>query len=289
MHPSIRTIVAAMAFTILMVAIPSAGNAQASRPDMDTVVKDYLLQKAQRAEIEAIVQDYLTKHPEDVQRIVKDYLVKNPDVLQEALTELIKRRTPATAQGPSAADKSAAIKSNAALLFTSARQVTIGNPQGDVTLVEFFDYNCGYCKRALADTLALLKDDPNLKIVLKEFPILGPGSVEAARVAVAVRMQDSNGGKYFAFHQKMMGDRGQANKDSAMAAASGAGLDMARLERDMASAEADQTISESTTLARALGINGTPGYVVGDEIVPGAVGVNSLKTQISVLRKRRAG
>ena len=109
----------------------------------------------------------------------------------------------------------------------------LGNPQGDVTFVEFFDYNCGYCKRAMTDMLDLMKNDPKLKVVLKEFPVLGPGSVEAAQVAVAVRMQDKTGKKYLEFHQKLLGGRGQADKARALAAAKEVGLDMARLEKDM--------------------------------------------------------
>lgn len=237
-----------------------------------------------REKTETIVKEYLTKHPEDVQRIVKDYLIKNPDVMQEALAELIKRRSP-TAQAAGAADKTAAVKTNAKQLFDSPRQVVLGNPKGDVTLVEFFDYNCGYCKRALGDTLALLREDPKLRIVLKEFPILGPGSAEAARVAIAVRMQDASGEKYLAFHEKMLSDRGQASKAQAMTHAASAGLDMARLEQDMASGEIDLTIQESVTLARTLGINGTPGYVIGDTIVPGAVGAASLKDKIAAVRR----
>ena len=109
-----------------------------------------------------------------------------------------------------------------------------GNPQGDVTFVEFFDYNCGYCKRAMDDMFALMKSDPKLKVVLKEFPVLGPGSVEAARVAVAVRMQDKTGKKYMDFHQKLLSGRGQADKARALAVAKEVGLDVARIERDMA-------------------------------------------------------
>lgn len=240
-----------------------------------------------REETETIVKEYLAKHPEDVQRIVKDYLINNPDVLQAAILEMIKKRQPnLVGATPARPDKSADIKTNAKLLFNSPRQVVLGNPQGDVTLVEFFDYNCGYCKHALGDTLALLKDDPKLRIVLKEFPILGPGSAEAARVAVAVRMQDASGAKYLAFHEKMLSDRGQASKALAMAHAAAAGLDMARLERDMASGEVEQTIQESASLANALGINGTPGYVVGDAIVPGAIGAAALKDRIAVARSR---
>jgi protein-disulfide isomerase len=236
-----------------------------------------------RAELEAIVKDYLAQHPEDVERIVKDYLVKHPEVLREALSELLKKRQPAAAN----VDNSQVIKSNEALLFSSPRQVILGNREGDVTMVEFFDYNCGFCKRALGDMQTLLKDDPKLKFVLKEFPILGPGSAEAARVAVAVRMQDPEGEKYLAFHQKLLGERGQANKDSALAAAKEAGLDVARLEVDMASDEVAKTLQENATLARALGINGTPGYVIGDSIVPGAIGAAALKERVQSARSRR--
>ena len=116
----------------------------------------------------------------------------------------------------------------------------LGNPQGDVTFVEFFDYNCGYCKRALNDMVELMNKDPKLKVVLKEFPVLGPGSVEAAQVAVAVRMQDKTGKKYLEFHQKLLGGRGQVDKAKALAAAKEVGLDMARIEKDMKSDEVTQ-------------------------------------------------
>ena len=150
----------------------------------------------QRAETEAIVRDYLANHPEEVGEIVKDYFVKHPEAVGQILAELIKRHQSASpgAGGRSVPDRSAAIAANAGALFSSPHQVTLGDPRGDVTLVEFFDYNCGFCKRALSDTLALVKDDPHLKIVLKEFPILGPGSTAAARIAIAVRMQDPDGG-----------------------------------------------------------------------------------------------
>ncbi len=116
-------------------------------------------------------------------------------------------------------------------IFNSPRGVVLGNKDGDVTFVEFFDYNCGYCKRAMADMLDLMKNDPKLKVVLKEFPVLSEGSVEAAKVAVAVRMQDPSGKKYLDFHQKLLGGRGPADKARAMAAAKEAGLDTGRSRR----------------------------------------------------------
>jgi protein-disulfide isomerase len=161
----------------------------------------------------------------------------------------------------------------------------LGNPQGNVTMVEFFDYNCGFCKRAMTDMLDLIKTDNNLKFVLKEFPVLGEGSVEAARVAVAARMQDANGKKYIEFHQKLLGSRGGADKMRALAVAKEVGFDMPRLERDMGSDEVKKTIEENMKLAEALGVSGTPSYVVGEEVVIGAVGLDALREKINAERK----
>jgi protein-disulfide isomerase len=163
-----------------------------------------------------------------------------------------------------------------------------GNPQGDVTFVEFFDYNCGYCKRAMSDMFDMIKHDPKLKVVLKEFPVLGPGSVEAARVAVAVRMQDKTGKKYIDFHQKLLGGRGQADKARALAAAKDAGFDVARLERDMTSDEVQKSLAESFKLAEKLNLNGTPSYVIGDNVTVGAVGLEALKEKINTARCGKA-
>jgi protein-disulfide isomerase len=290
MTKSIRALIAVAALAAVISLATHIVTTQlrkdAAQKEIENIVRDYF--EKNPGETQGVVKDYLAHHPEDVQRIVKDYLVKNPEVVQEVLAELFKRRQPSIARNNFGADKSAEIRSNEKLLFASPRQVTLGNPDGDVTIVEFFDYNCGFCKRALADTMTLIKDDPKLRIVLKEFPILGPGSAEAARVGVAVHMQDPGGQKYLDFHQKLLGAQGQANKDSALAAAMSAGLDMIRLESDMASDEVSQTLAENVKLARILGINGTPGYVVGDTIVPGAVGASALKVKIQVARDRTA-
>jgi protein-disulfide isomerase len=241
-------------------------------------------------ELGALIRQYLAIHPEEVGPIVRDYVVQHPDVFRDVLGDSVKRQpavNPApdtNAQAPVAADPSAAIKKNAVALFGSAHQVTLGNPKGDVTMVEFFDYNCGFCKGALPAMLTLLKDDPKLKVVLKEWPILGPGSVEAAHVAVAVRMQDPSGQKYLAFHRKLLGDPGPANKEKALAAATDAGLDMTRLKKDMDSNEVSATIDEDSALARSLGIGGTPGYVIGNTVVAGAVGLDGLKSEIATAR-----
>jgi protein-disulfide isomerase len=234
-----------------------------------------LMQSATAAEFSPAQRD-------EIGKLVREYLIAHPEVLQEAMAELDKRQQAAESE-----KHQAAVKDNAKALFSSPNQVTLGNPKGDVTFVEFFDYNCGYCKHAMGDMLALLKD-PNLKVVLKEFPVLGPGSVEAAQVAVAVRMQDPTGQKYLDFHQKLLGGRGQADKAHALAAAKEAGLDMARLEKDMASPEVKTTLQENFKLAEALGMNGTPSYVIGDDVVVGAVGLDALRQKVNTARCGKA-
>lgn len=219
----------------------------------------------------------------EIEKIIRDYLIKNPEVLQEAIAELEKRQASADAE-----KHKTAVKENAEALFNSPRHVTVGNTKGDVTFVEFFDYNCGYCKRALEDMMALIKADPNLKVVLKEFPVLGPGSQDAARVGVAVRMQDKTGKKYLEFHQKLLTGRGQVDKARALAAAKEAGLDVARIERDLASDEVRASIEESFKLAEKLGLNGTPSYVIGNDVVVGAVGLAALREKVNHARCGKA-
>jgi protein-disulfide isomerase len=231
----------------------------------------------------APAQSFSDVQRSDIEKIVREYLIAHPEVLEEAMNELSKRQAAADAE-----KHQASIAKNAEAIFNSPRGVTIGNKDGDVTFVEFFDYNCGYCKRAMADMLELMKADPKLKVVLKEFPVLGQGSVEAAQVAVAVRLQDPTGKKYLDFHQKLLGGRGAADKARALAAAKEAGLDMAKLEKDLGSQEVRATLEENLKLAESLGMNGTPSYVIGKQIVIGAVGVDSLKEKISTARCGKA-
>jgi len=219
----------------------------------------------------------------DIETIVRNYLLAHPEVLEEAMAELSKRQTAAEAE-----KHEASVAKNAEAIFNSPRGVTVGNKDGDVTFVEFFDYNCGYCKRAMTDMLDLMKSDSKLKVVLKEFPVLGPGSVEAAQIAVAVRMQDPSGKKYLDFHQKLLNSKGQADKARAMAAAKDAGLDTARIEKDLASPEVRATIEENFKLAEAMGMNGTPSYVIGKQVVIGAVGLDNLREKIGVARCGKA-
>jgi len=231
----------------------------------------------------ARAQSFTDAQRGELEQIIRSYLVAHPEVLEEMTAELTKRQQAAEAE-----KHQAAVKQDAEIIFNSPRGVTLGNRSGDVTFVEFFDYNCGYCKRAMGDMLDLLKSDPKLRVVLKEFPVLGPGSVEAAQVAVAVRMQDPSGKKYLDFHQRLLGGRGQADKDKALAAAKDAGLDMARLEKDLASPEVKATLEENFKLAENMGLNGTPSYVIGDQVVIGAIGLEGLTRKISEARCGKA-
>jgi protein-disulfide isomerase len=220
----------------------------------------------------------------EIEKVIRDYLLRNPEILQEVIQEMERRQTQAEAE-----KHRGAIKEHADALFNSKRQIVLGNPQGDVTMVEFFDYNCGFCRKALTDKLELIKNDPRLRLVLKEFPVLGEGSTQAAQVAVSVRLQDKTGGKkYLEFHQKMFASRGQVDKARALAVVREIGFDAARAEREMGSEEVRQTLEEGFKLAEALGINGTPTYVLDGQVVVGAVGVEKLREAINTARCGKA-
>ena len=228
----------------------------------------------------APAQTFSPDQRQQIETIIKDYLIAHPEVMQDVLAAVDKHQKEAEA-----AKSAAIIKANQATLFNSPHQVVLGNPHGSVTAVEFFDYNCAYCKHALPDMMKLLQTEPNLRFVLKEFPVLGPGSVDAAHVAVAARMQDPTGTKYIEFHQKLLGGRGVADLTRALAVAKEVGYDMTRLQKDMSSPEVKTTIDEDMKLADAIGVDGTPSYVIGDQLVVGAVGFDELKQKLAALHK----
>ena len=214
-----------------------------------------------------------------IEGIVKEYLLKNPELLQEVIAELEQRQQAAqqTAQAN-------ALKEAREILVNSPHGVVAGNPQGDVTLVEFFDFNCGYCKRALTDLKALVKNDPKLRVVLKDFPVLGPDSVEASRVALAAKQQ-LKGDKLFDYHVKLMETRGRVNGERAKAVAKEMGLDLGRLEKDLEGEEVKTAIQENVSLGDKLGLTGTPAFIVGEEVIPGAVGLDPLRRVVAGVRQ----
>jgi protein-disulfide isomerase len=213
-----------------------------------------------------------------IEQIVKDYLLKNPEVLQEAMTELERRQQEAqkTAQATALQDEREKL--------LSPRNTVVGNLSGDITLVEFFDYNCGYCKRALGDLKALIKADPKLRVVLKDFPVLGPESVEASRVGLAVRQQ-LQGDRLFEYHTKLLETRGPVNGARALAVAREMGLDVDRIKTAMESPEVRAVLQENVGLGDKLGVSGTPAFVVGDTVISGAVGADPLRQAIAGVRQ----
>ncbi len=227
----------------------------------------------------ALAQQKPTFTREEIEAIIREYIVKNPDILQEAAVELERRQaeSQAEAQRKFTADPKSP-------LYDSPNHMVVGNPKGDVTLVEFFDYNCGFCKRGLKDLIRLAETDKNLRIVLKDFPILSPGSREASAIAFAYKKQASSE-NYWKFHVNLMGLDGRIGKDEAMGVAKDLGADMKRLEADLAKPGFEIAFEETRSLAGALGITGTPTYVVAEDVVVGARGYDTLAARVANYRK----
>lgn len=213
---------------------------------------------------------------EELGPLIEQYLVANPSVLERVSAALTAER-----EAEQRAKTKSLISARKDEIFGSDDAVVVGNPDGDVTLVEFYDYNCEYCKRAVPEVAALLAEDPNVRVVLRQFPILSEGSLEAARVGVVVALQ---GGDYWAFHNSMFTARGQSNLSKALAQASAIGLTEESVRSGLSAPEVTEVITASASLARDLGINGTPSFILADEIIPGAVGVEVLREKIENVR-----
>jgi protein-disulfide isomerase len=192
---------------------------------------------------------------------IHDYLVKNPDILVEMSNELDKRQA-----DEQDAKQQKAISKNADKIYRSPETPVAANPDGDVTVVEFFDYNCGFCKRAMPEVVKIVGDDKKVKLVLKELPIFGDDSIAAARAALASRKQ----GKYFEMHQKLFSEPGKADLDKALRVAQELGLDVEQLKKDMDDPAVKDALAENRALAEDLGVQGTPYTLVGDIVIAGA-------------------
>lgn len=193
--------------------------------------------------------------------VVQNYLTKNPEILVEMTNELDKRQ-----QAEQASQQERVISDNADAIFRSPLAYVAGNPDGDVTVVEFFDYNCGFCRRATPDVVKLVDSDDKVRVVFKELPIFGEESEAAAKGALAAGKQ----GKYFEMHQKLFADPGKADKDKALRIAAELGLDVPQFEKDMEDPSVQEALDEAKELAQKLGLQGTPLYLIGDRVVPGA-------------------
>lgn len=210
-------------------------------------------------------------------KLVEDYLMSDPTILQRMNDKLAAEKR--VAQRKAQKDQ---IDAHAAEIYQASDNVILGNPKGDVTLVEMFDYNCSYCRSALPDLATLMAEDTNLKVILKQFPILSTGSVDAAKVAVLVGENPQI--NYWDFHQKLFAEHGQVGADQALQAAEELGGNRVELMLDMNSKKASDAIQKTYELAKALNIGGTPTYIIGDELIPGAIGIDQLREKIANMR-----
>jgi protein-disulfide isomerase len=214
---------------------------------------------------------------DELGKFIRDYLVKNPEVLTEAIQAL---------QDKDEAKREDQRKATIAIykteLYNPAEATYLGNAKGDVTIVEFFDYNCGYCKSMFTTMIDAVNADGEIKWVLKEFPILGPTSVTAAKAALAARRQN----KYAEFHRAMITFKGQVNEVSITAVAKNVSMDIAKMQADMKDPEFDKLLDQTREIAKDMGITGTPAILVGDTFVGGAVDKETLKNLIAQARKK---
>ena len=212
----------------------------------------------------------------DIGTISRDYLLANPEIIREAIQALQAKEEQAKAN-----NQVAAVTQFKEQIFADANAPFAGNPNGDVTVVEFFDYKCPYCKQVTPALEGLLKSDPGLKIVFKEFPILGEPSLLAAKAALAAAKQD----KYMAFHTALMAHRGTLDLNSIATVAAATGLNAEQLVNDMQSDEIVARLKANHDLALALSIRSTPTFIFGDKVMPGALSIEELQNLIKDARK----
>jgi len=224
-------------------------------------------------------EDLSPSQREQVIQLIRKTLTENPEIIMEALDELRQRR-----EAAEAAQKEKVLSENKAIIFNDPLTPVAGNPEGDVSLVEFFDYRCGYCKRVFPAVMELVKSDTNLRYVIKEFPILGEESLFAAKAALAAKKQN----KYFEMHVALMSVQGGLTNSKVMATAKSLGLDIETLKTDMEAEDVKRALQNNYALAQSLGITGTPAFIIGDEVVPGAIGLDQLKALIAEARNQSA-
>jgi protein-disulfide isomerase len=217
---------------------------------------------------------------EATEEIIRDYLLKNPEIIGQALKTLEERQRQAEKQ-----EFLKALTAHREELLGDPRSPVGGNPRGSVTVVEFFDYRCPHCKRAAPDLKKLARDDPDVRIVYKQFPMLGPDSELAARASLAAHAQ----GKHAALHDALMASSGPLTLRAILKLAGPAGIDVAKLEADMEKPEFRATIERDLSLGEAIGITGTPSFVIGFELVPGRVDLETLKALVAEARGKSAG
>jgi protein-disulfide isomerase len=225
----------------------------------------------------AMADDALSPAQADaVKKLVHDYLLEHPEVIVESLKALDEHQ-----QAGNQAEQHQVITARHAELFEDPASPVLGNPQGSVTIVEFFDFRCPYCKGMAKELSDLVRADGNIRLIYKDFPILGPASQFASKAALAAQRQ----GKYMELHQALMGFKGQLSDDVVLDLAKRTGLDVAQLQKDMELPEIESQIRKNYDLATALRISGTPGFIIGDSVVDGAMPIDKMKELVAAQRK----
>jgi protein-disulfide isomerase len=211
----------------------------------------------------------------EFEKLVHDYLLDHPEILRDMANKL-------EANDKLAADtaRDITLKTQAKEIFHNPMDAIVGNAKGDVTVVEFMDYNCGWCKKSVVEMQALVAKDKNVRIVMKEFPIFGPGSEYAARAALASVKQ----GKYWELHQAMFASDGKITPEVVDQIAKEQGLDVAKMKADMKAADIEATIKKNQALAQSLALTGTPGFIVDDKLIPGYTELANLQAMLATTR-----
>ncbi len=223
----------------------------------------------------AVAAEFNDQQRKEIGEIVREYLLQHPEVMLEVSQELEKRQ-----QADEEKKRNDAVMSNAEEIFRHKGDLVAGNPAGDITMVEFFDYNCSWCKKGLPEVLSLIEEDKKLRLVMKEFPIFGEDSEYAARAALASAAQ----GKYWQFHVALLGHEGKLGKADVDAVAAAQGLDMAKLKADMDKPEIVDRIARNQKLAKELAINGTPAFIIDRKVIPGYLPKRGLASAIAEIR-----
>ncbi len=246
-----------LALTLGTCAVALGGSYQAAHAESSFTPE-------QKAEIEVMFKEFLANNPRDILESVDNYRAEQERQQEQSAQENLSEYKD---------------------YFAGDNMPIAGNPEGDITIVEFFDYNCGYCKKAFEDVRTILKEDPNVRVVFQEMPILSPSSKKMAEYALAAKMQ----GKYFEMHTALMDYRGVQNDAAFINLATNLGLDVEKLKTDAASQAVASEIAKSLDAGRALGIRGTPGFVVGNKIFPGYIGTDNLRNAVKDARLEAAG
>ncbi len=215
----------------------------------------------------------------EIESIVREYLLNNPEILQEMSQTLEQKQKQAEDE-----QRKGSLVANAELVFRDKADFVAGNPNGNVTMVEFFDYNCPWCKKDFADVMALIGEDKELRVVLKEFPILGPDSEYASKAAIAAGYQ----GKYLQLHTALFQHEGRITEETVNELALTQGLDMDRLKKDMGNSKVGEIIGRNRALAQSLAINGTPAFIINDQLFPGYLPKEELANAVIEARAKGA-